>query len=145
MDAILKAVAEGWGWKIGKPVTIIARNAFGNVLIRTENGGYFRIIPEDLTCVHIADSPEDLERERCEEEFQVDWEMRALVEQAEASLGSLSEGECYHLVIPGVLGGAYAIENIRKISITECLGFSGEVARQIEGLPDGAQVKLKWV
>src|SRR6185369_1893727 len=38
------------------------------------------------------------------------WEMGPLVEQAEESLGSLSEGECYHLVIPGVLGGAYAIE-----------------------------------
>ena len=145
MDDILKAVVEGWGWKIGKPVTIAARNAFGNIIVRTEDGRYFRIIPEDLKCVHMADSPEDLERERSTEEFRIDWDMLALVEKAEASLGGLSEGECYHLVIPSVLGGAYAIENIRKISITEWLGFSGEVAQQIEALPDGTQVKLKWV
>ncbi len=145
MDNILKAVAEGWGWKIGKPVTIIARNAFGNIIVRTEAGGYFRIIPEDLKCIQIADSPEELERERCGEEFQEDWNMCALVEKAEAALGSLSENECYHLVIPSVLGGAYAVENIKRIAITDWLGFSGEVARQIEDLPDGTQVKLKWI
>jgi hypothetical protein len=145
MDDVLNAVAEGWGWKIGKPVTIIARNAFGNIIVRAEDGRYFRIIPEDLKSIHLADSPEDLERERSTEEFRTDWEMRALVEKAEASLGSLAEGECYHLVIPSVLGGEYAVENIRKISITEWLEFSGEVARQIEDLPDGTQVKLKWV
>ena len=145
MNEILKAVADGWGWKIGKPVSIVAQNAFGNIIVRAEDGSYFRIIPEDLNCIHIADSPEELERERCGEEFREDWEMRALVEKAEAALGSLSDGECYHLVIPSVLGGAYAIENIQRIAITDWLGFAGEVARQIEGLPDGTQVKLKWV
>src|SRR5450756_1693482 len=125
MDDILKVVADGWGWKIGKPVSITARNAFGNIIVRTEDGRYFRIIPEDLNCVHIADSLEELERVRCGEKFRRDWDMRALVEKAEAALGSLSEGECYHLVIPGVLGGAYAIENIKRIAITDWLGFSG--------------------
>ena len=145
MDDILKAVSEGWGWKIGKPGTIIAQNSFGNIILRNEDGRYFRIIPEDLKCVHLADSWEELERVRGMEAFQQDWEMRRLVEQAEKSLGSLSEGECYHLVIPGVLGGAYAIENIKRIAITDWLGFSGEVARPIEDLPEGTQVKLKWV
>lgn len=145
MNDILKAVADGWGWKIGKPVAVLAQNAFGNIIVRSEGGGHFRIIPEDLNCVHIADSPEELERVRCSEEFREDWDMCALVEKAEAALGSLSEGQCYHLVIPSVLGGAYAVENIKRIAITDWLGFSGEVARQIEVLPDGTQVKLKWV
>jgi hypothetical protein len=86
MDDILKAVSEGWGWKIGKPVTIIAQNSFGNIILRNEDGRYFRIIPEDLKVVHLADSSEELERVRGMEEFQHDWEMRRLVEQAEESL-----------------------------------------------------------
>ena len=145
MNDMLEAVSKGWGWKIGKPVTIVARNAFGNIIVRTQDGRYFRIIPEELKCVYLADSQEELERARCRENFQEDWEMRTLVEQAERSLGSLSDGECYHLVIPGALGGAYAIENVKRIAITDWLGFSGEVARQIEDLPEGTPVKLKWV
>jgi hypothetical protein len=145
MSAILKAAAAGWGWKLGQPVAVIAQNAFGNIIVRSESGGYFRIIPEDLDCIHLADSPEELERVRRDPEFREDWDMRALVEKAEAALGSLSEGQCYHLVIPSVLGGAYAVANIKRIALTDWLGFSGEVARQIADLPDGTQVKLKWV
>jgi hypothetical protein len=78
-------------------------------------------------------------------EFAFDWDMKLLHEQAEGALGKLTTNECYHLVIPATLGGAYAISNIKKISIGEWLSFYGCVAQQIKDLPDGTQIEFKWI
>ena len=68
------------------------------------------------------------------------------MEQAGSRAGKLAEGEVgYHLAIPGPLGGKYVVSNIRKISTCESLDFSGDLAKQIENLPDGTKVRLKVI
>ena len=49
----------------------------------------------------------------------------------------------YYLVVPGCLGGEYAEENIRKITMRELLAYSGDMARQIDDVPDGGSVEIK--
>ncbi len=142
MNPLIAAIAEGWSWKLGKPVAVVATNRFGNAIVENEDGHYFRIIPEEWQCELVARSPTELEEERKKEEFVRDWEMRAIAVRAEASQGPLAEGQVYCLVIPGLLGGKYAEDNIRKISLRELLSYSGDMAHQMEGLPDGAQVKI---
>jgi hypothetical protein len=90
----------------------------------------------------IASSVAELEEKRREEEFTHDWAMARLVALAEAALGPLSEGQVYYLVTPGMLGGKYAVENIRKICLREVLSYCGSMARQIDGLPDGTQARI---
>lgn len=72
-----------------------------------------------------------------------DWEMASLVEEAEARYGVQPEGRCFCLKVPAVLGGAYAIENIGTVPLLELIAFVGDLARQIEDLPDGATVDLR--
>jgi hypothetical protein len=143
MNPLLEAISEGWSWKIGNPISLIASNAFGNAIILNDEGRYFRIIPEEWQCELLAISREQLEAKRREDDFFRDWEMRALVIRAEASQGPLAEGQVYFLVTPGFLGGKYSEENIRKISLRELLSYSGAMARQTDGLPDGAQIIVK--
>ena len=142
MNALLEAIAEGWSWKLGEPVAIIATNRFGNAIVRNKAGHFFRIMPEEWQCELLAQSLIELEEKRSTEDFILDWEMTALVERAESALGPLAEGEVYYLVLPGLLGGTYAEENIRKIALRELLAFSGEMARQIDDVPDGGSVIL---
>ena len=66
--------------------------------------------------------------------------MSAIVARAETALGPLAEGEVYHLVIPGILGGKCAEENIRKISLRELLAYSGEMAKQTDDVPEEGSV-----
>ena len=68
--------------------------------------------------------------------------MRALTEEARATLGAPPAARCYCLKLPATLGGAYAIDNIGTIDRGELIAFSGALARQIDGLPDGAQIEL---
>ena len=122
MNAVLEAIAEGWSWKLGKPVAIVATNRFGNALVQNEKGYFF------------------LEEKRKSDDFVRDWEMLASVRRAEVALGPLAEGEVYYLVVPGCLGGKYAEENIRKNSLRELLAYSGEMARRIDDVPDRGSV-----
>jgi hypothetical protein len=145
MNPLLESIQEGWGWAIGTPARVIAVNSFGNVIVQTSIGQFYRITPEDLKCVFLCDSEDALEKIMRDSEFAFDWDMKLLREQAEGALGKLTTNECYHLVIPATLGGAYAISNIKKISIGEWLSFSGCVAQQIKDLPDGTQVEIKWI
>ena len=71
--------------------------------------------------------------------------MQALVTKAQEHLGPLSEGRKYCLVTPGVLGGEYAISNIKTAPLVELVRISGDLASQIKDLPDGAQIQLKVV
>jgi hypothetical protein len=50
MDNLLDAIAEGWSWKIGRPIELIATNAFGNAIVKTDLS-YFRIISAQLSTI----------------------------------------------------------------------------------------------
>ncbi len=140
MSTLLQAISEGWSWKIGDPVEVLATNCFGNAIVRNQEGEFFRIMPEEWQCELVARSPAELEKTRQSEDFIRDWEMTVLVDRARVAHGSLLIGECFFLVIPGILGGKYSEENIRKISVTELLSYSGKMAEQIDDIPDGESV-----
>jgi hypothetical protein len=142
MDPLLKAIADKWSWKLGTPIAVVATNQFGNAIVKNADGRFFRIVPEEWQCELLASSPEELEAKRKTDEFRRDWEMTSLVAKAEAAHGPLAEGRTYHLVIPGILGGKYDVENIRTISLRELLAYSGDMAHQIADIPDGETVVI---
>jgi hypothetical protein len=143
MNSLLDAISEGWSWRLGRPVAIHETNAFGNAIVEDADGRFWRIMPEELECTHLADSHQELETVKANPEFSEDWMMQRLVERAKAAQGPLSPCRVYCLAIPGVLGGEYSESNIRTITLAELLSSSGYMARQIDGLPDGTTVKLK--
>jgi hypothetical protein len=38
MSTLLAAISEGWSWKMGEPVEVLAMNDFGNVIVRNQEG-----------------------------------------------------------------------------------------------------------
>ena len=142
MTTLLQAISEGWSWKLGVPVEVIATNRFGNAIVRNSDGEFYRLMPEEWQCELLARTPAELEEKRKKEDFVRDWEMTPLVERAVAAHGPLAAGECFFLVKPGLLGGKYEVQNIRKIPLPELLSYSGSMAEQIQDVPDGGQVVL---
>jgi hypothetical protein len=137
---VLDTIREWWGWTGLDPAEIAADNLFGNVVVRATDGAYWRICPEDLSCEVIASDPEGYAALWRDDEFTTDWRMLRLVDMASAKFGPLAAGRCYCLKLPGVLGGRYDADNLGTISRDELIAFSGDVARQIKDVPDGAQV-----
>jgi hypothetical protein len=51
-------------------------------------------------------------------------------EAAREELGPLSEGRCYCLKWPAIIGGSYESNNLGTISLDELISFSGHMAEQ---------------
>ncbi|MFO1494939.1 MAG: DUF1851 domain-containing protein [Lysobacterales bacterium] len=140
---LIAEISKAWGWVGITPDRVVGDNDFGNLIIKDVDGRYWRLCPEDLYCKVVACDRAELDALSQSQEFLQDWNMRGLVEQAKERLGSLRPGYKYCLKIPGVLGGVYGGANLASIPLRELVAVSGHIAREIEGLPDGAQVRLK--
>jgi hypothetical protein len=140
---ILDEIADAWAWKGVRPRALVMQNAFGNVIFTDEGGQYWRICPEELSCKVVSTNSEEFAELHGADEFLQDWAMQALVDRVLPTLGRPTAERCYCLKIPATLGGAYALDNVGTIDRAELIAFSGDLARQIDDLPDGAQIRLR--
>lgn len=139
---MLDTIKESWAWHDVDPVEIVSTNEFGNVIVRSTGGDYWRICPEELSCDLIASTEEEFEVLQKDPEFRQSWEMDLLVEKAFMTLGLTTPDRCYCLKIPAVLGGAYDESNFGTISRQELISSAGDLAQKIKDLPDGSKVRL---
>ena len=142
---LLETISGAWGWKGIVATEIVEINRFGNVIFIDDTERYWRICPEELTCQVVADTQQAFATLRVDEEFVVDWEMENLCREASIALGAPPTGICYCLKIPAVFGAAYTADNIGIISVSELIAVSGDLGRQIEDLPDGAEIRFNVV
>lgn len=139
---LVEIVREAWGWIGIDPLEIVGDNDFGNLMIKDREGRYWRLCPEDLECAVVANDFAEFHALSQDREFLHDWRMTALVEQARERLGPLRPGYRYYLIVPGPLGGEYGGSNLASVPLRELIAASGDIARRILDLPDGAQVRL---
>ena len=142
---LLSTISDAWGWVGIKPDEVVGENDFGNLVIRDQDDRYWRLCPEDLYCKIIAENRAVLDELSANQSFLRDWFVSSWVEAARAKLGPLRPGYKYYFVIPPLLGGAYAADNMQQLSLRELVSVSGSLAHQIDGLPDGATIKLEVV
>ncbi len=143
--SLVEDIRQYWGWVGIEPLDVVGENDFGNLIIKDEDGKYWRLCPEDCYCKVIATNRAELDALSTDQKFLQDWYMSALVSLAVDQCGPLADGRKYCLKTPGILGGAYGGDNLAIAPQVELVRFSGDVARQIEELPDGAQIKLRIV
>lgn len=142
-QAILDAIGAAWAWRGVSLVELIDLNPFGNAILVGEDGDVWRACPELLTLERIAADRQAFHTLRTDPDFEFDWRMERLVELAQAKLGPLPHGRCYYFVIPPVLGGGFDVDNIQSVSVLELHELTGDIARQIDELPDGEKVELR--
>ncbi|WP_150050232.1 T6SS immunity protein Tdi1 domain-containing protein [Methylomonas rhizoryzae] len=143
--SIIQEIKESWSWAGIEPQEVVGENDFGNLMIKDVHGRYWHLCPEDVYCKVVANNRAELDVLSTNQDFLADWYMSSLVEQAKEKCGALTDGRKYYLVLPGVLGGKYDASNINTAPLIEIIRLSGDIGRQIEELPDGAQIQLKVV
>jgi hypothetical protein len=129
------AINEAWGWVGLKAVEVLGENPFGNLIIRDDEGRYWRIAPQDLCCEPVAEDRAALDALSYNQEFLDGWYMPDQVRLAETTLGPLTAGRTYCLKIPSALGGHYGRDNLAMVPLHELIRFAGEGAQQFDGLP----------
>lgn len=139
--ALLEILRQQWAWAFEDPTQILMVNVFGNLLVACHDGTLWRVLPEELTARKIRDD-KNLLAAFDDEAFREDWFLDGVAEAALTALGPLHEGQCYAFKMWPRLGGAFHPENMYLAVMTEWLGVSGDVGRQIKDLPHGAKIRL---
>lgn len=142
---LVRRIKRAWGWIGIEPSEVVGENDFGNLMVRDVAGRYWRLCPEDLCCKVVAENRAELDALSTSQAFLHDWYAYALVERAREAVGPLSPGRKYCLKVPGPLGGEYGGSNLASISLAELIDISGNIAHQIEALPDGSKIRLKII
>lgn len=142
---ILKEIKHAWGWIGIDPIEVVTENDFANLILKDSNDQFWRLCPEDLYCEVVAKSIEEYNELIQNQEFVDDWFMDSMVAEAKKTLGDLKANCKYYMVIPGVMDGEYGGSNVKMASFIEIIKVSGDAAKQIKDLPDGAEIKLKSI
>ena len=129
------AINDAWGWCGLNAVAVLGANPFGNLLLRDDEGRYWRLRPQDLLCEPVASNQADLAALSYNQAFLDEWYMPDMVHLAEATLGPLVDDRKYCLTIPRSLGGDFQRENLAMVPLPELIKFAGEGAQQFDGLP----------
>jgi hypothetical protein len=74
MDHISQ-IEAAWSWTGLLPRAVIAENDFGNLIVEDVQGRYWRICPEELSCIVVSGTRAGWDELSASPEFQEDWEM----------------------------------------------------------------------
>lgn len=139
---MIELINETWRWSGAEAKAVISVNDFGSIIFKSDDAKYWRIRPEELSCKMISENQGEFDELKLSKDFLNNWEMKNQVDEARKELGELLEGEKYCLKLPTVIGGLYETSNFGKISHTQLISFSGQMASQINDLPDGAKIEF---
>ncbi len=115
----------------------------GNVLLRDSSGGYWRVCPEELDAKLEAENDNEVQAVFNDPDYKADWQLLGLIDEAEENFGPIEKGQCYALIKPAVIGGDYAVSNMRVGSVYEYLSFTGELAYKTKDLKPGDQFYIE--
>lgn len=126
-------INQSWGWVGFTAVEVLGENDFGNLIIRDEEGKYWRLCPQELCCEPVAGDRDEFDKLSYNQQFLNGWYMTELVSMAREKLGPLATGRKYCMKVPSALGGKYGGDNLATAPLLDLIRFSGEGARHMEG------------
>jgi hypothetical protein len=131
-----------WRWLCPQPLTVIRKNAFGDLFLRDEAGkvhlldvgsGQFSLIAASVSeFTELAGTPEK----------QGEWFAEAAVNEATERGLIPGPQQCIGFSTPVVFAQSDGLDSAYIADLYEHVGFLGDIHRQIATLPDGAKVRL---
>lgn len=135
---------EQWRWLCGQSVTLIARNGFGDMFLRTNDGKILWLNVGGGTLAEIAESESGFERSLSESATRELW-------FAEEQLAAFAERDlkpndlqCIGFKTPVVFAESRSVpDNAYVADLYEQVSFLGDLHQQIADVPNGGKVRLK--
>ncbi|HEV3512591.1 MAG TPA: hypothetical protein VGS05_12870 [Candidatus Sulfotelmatobacter sp.] len=135
---------EQWRWLCAEPVTLVARNGFGDLFLRTVEGNVMRLDVGDGTLSAVADSESSFKDSLKHSAKRELWFAERQLEAYAARGLTPNDLQCIGFKVPVVFAeSAEAPNNAYVADLYEHVSFLGDLHRQIANTPDGAKVRLK--
>lgn len=134
---------EQWRWLCGESVTLVARNGFGDLFLRTVEGRVLLLDVGDGTLGQVAESEssfEDLLKQSAKRQL---WLAEQQLEVFADRGLKPNDLQCIGFKVPVVFAESANVPNNAYIAdLYEQVSFLGDLHRQIADSPDGAKVRL---
>jgi hypothetical protein len=131
-----------WRWLLPNRMTLVARNAFGDMFLRDDSGAVFRLDVAIGKLTTVAESEPQFRELAATDEKREEWFAEA-DEQAAAERGLKPDAtQCIGFSVPLVFSQSGSADSPYVADLYEHVSFLGDVNRQISSLPDGAKVRL---
>jgi hypothetical protein len=127
-----------------EPVTLIARNGFGDLFLRTAEGKVMRLDVGDGTLADVAESESSFKDSLKHSAKRQLWLVEQQLEAFAARGLNPNDLQCIGFKVPVVFAeSAGVLNNAYVADLYEHVSFLGDLHRQIADTPDGAKVRLK--
>jgi hypothetical protein len=131
-----------WRWLCPEPVTLLARNAFGDLFLLKESGKVFKLDISVGKLCEIAESEGNFRTLATTAAMRNDWFAES--DELSARQRGLvpNQSQCIAFKIPLVFAESGGPDNVYVADLYEQVSFLGDLNRQISELPEGAKVRL---
>ena len=141
-DSDIAVLCRAWGWRIPEFRSVVVVSAFGDVFFRDEQGQVYWLNTGTAEVALAATSIDEF-WEKARQESGANWFMPKLVVALASAGKERRTGQCYtYAVLPIFAEGKYEIWNFTAVDLREHFQLTGEVHKEIFGLPEGAHVKV---
>ena len=142
MRDVLDAVNEGWNWCGLNATAVHAVSPMGHLLLSDDEGCFYYLDTDGMELTPLGDEGAAKAHFDKDETREI-WQATALVEGARQRLGNPPEGSVFTLSPMHWIDGQYSVDNMAMLPLAEIVFLSGDIARQLKDLPDGAQVRIE--
>jgi len=135
---------EQWRWLCAEPVTLIARNGFGDLFLRTVEGKVLRLDVGDGTLAEVAESELSFKDSVKHSAKRERWFAEQQLEAFAARGLKPNNLQCIGFKTPVVFAESANVPNNAYVADPyEQVSFLGDLHRQIADVPNGGKVRLK--
>jgi hypothetical protein len=135
---------EQWRWLCGQPVTLIARNGFGDMFLRTNDRKILWLNVGGGTLTEIAESELGFEHSLAESAKRELWFAEQRLAAFEVRGLEPNDLQCIAFKTPVVFAESRSVpDNAHLADLYEQVSFLGDLHRQIADVPNGAKIRLR--
>jgi len=131
-----------WRWLCPQDLTVIDRNAFGDLFLSDETGRVHLLDVGGGEFSIIAQSISEFAERSATPEMRQQWFQESAVKQARDRGLVAGRGQCIGFSTPVVFAEGGGPDSAYVADLYEHVGFLGDIHRQIASLPDGSKVRL---
>jgi len=141
----VERLLQDWRWLCKGPMTLLARNAFGDLFLRDDAGRVHRLEVGAGTLKEVAESELQFKALAGTKDKREEWFAEADTRQARDQGLEPNSSQCIGFRIPVVFAESALNNQPYVADLYETVSFLGEIHRQISSLPDGAKIELRIV
>lgn len=138
----VERLLANWRWLIPNPMTLLARNAFGDLFVGDDSGAVIWLDVGIGKVTTVADSEARFRELAASSEKGEEWFAES-DEKAAAARGLKPDAtQCIGFSVPLVFAESGSPDTPYVADLYDHVSFLGDLNRQIANLPEGAKVKL---